>query len=416
METSIKKVYASTFGPNAVAYRKKHNLKDEKMAIIVQMLLGRIRGEYFYPEIAGVGFSKNYRRWTERIKAEDGVVRLVFGLGTRCTERGYARTFSLTNPGLRPEGSNIYEIDKYSQETYDSIHMATGKLVSFNINENLETLKYHRHYRQMIQLITPSENMIEDITEIPKEFKHGQKIVITFEGLIKSHQEFFRNFKRLFNVLEQNMGIAVDIEFTYSLELKRFGLIQARPLCSWEEYRNISIPENIAKERIILKSDRMLTNGKLENIPYMVYVDYNEYYSRPDKFAVAREIGKVNRMLKDTHYILVGPGRWGSSNMMLGVPVNYNEISNCSALVELGIRKKNFIPELSYGTHFFSDLELDGVMYMPVFDHIETNIINLEWFEKTPYEKLGHPAIRLYKGPFNLYLDGHKMKGLLITS
>jgi hypothetical protein len=414
LEKAIKRVFASTFGPNAVAYRAKHKLSGEKMAIIVQKLLGKDRGGFFYPEIAGVGFSKNYRRWTERINAEDGVVRIVFGLGTRCTERGYARTYSLTNPSLRPEGNNAWEIAKYSQETYDSIHMGSGNLVSYNINSKLETLNHHRLYRQFVQKYTSSENFIEDVSDIPTSNSMGQKLIMSFDGIIKTHRRFFSDFKKLFHLLEQEMGIAVDIEFTYELDTDTFGLIQARPLCSWEEYRRIPRPDNLKSEDIILYGDRMLTNGHIEDIEYMVYVDHDQYYSRPDKFSVAREIGKVNRRLTGNKYILVGPGRWGSSNMMLGVPVNYNEISNCLALIELGISSKNFAPELSYGTHFFSDLDVDGVLYMPVFDNVESNVINTEWFNRYPFEPTGHPAVRLYKGPFNIYFDGHKMEGLVI--
>ncbi len=416
LEEAIKRVYASTYGPNAVIYRKKHRLKGEKMAIIIQKLMGKERNGCFYPELAGVGYSRNYRRWTERIKTEDGVIRLVFGLGTRCTERGYARIFSLTNPLLRPEGNNNWEIAKYSQESVDAIDMETGKVVSFNINKKLSILKNHRLFRDYVQLYSVLQDQIKGITLLPSKLNRGEKVIFSFTPFDKKYKKFFQLIRRLFQLLEKEMGIAVDIEFTYEPEDDVFGLIQARPLSSWEHYRKIPWPQNVLPQNILLKGDRMLTHGYVENIPYMVYVDHDKYYATANKHEVARAIGEINNRLSDTPFVLVGPGRWGSSNPHLGIPVNYSEISNCKVLIELGIKKQNFVPELSYGTHFFADLELEKVLYMPVFDTIETNIINFEWFNSTPFKKTRHPAIRIYKGPFHVYLDGHEVKGIVLKA
>jgi len=415
LETAIKKVFASTYGPNAAAYRKKHNLKGEKMAIIVQRLLGKEREGFFYPEIAGVAFSRNYRRWSERIKQEDGVIRMVFGLGTKCTGRGYAKTYSLTNLALSPEGNNTWEIAKYSQETYDSIDMKTGEVISFNINERINTLKKHENFRQFVQMYDSAENRIKDVLLLPSTLPKGDKLIFTFNTFPKKNPEFFQIIEALFKVLEREMGTPVDIEFTYETSEKVFGLIQARPLSSYEDYRRVKVPPLSEGEAVLLKGDRMLTNGQRENVRYLVYVDHDEYYASADKYFVAREIGRINSSLEGENYILVGPGRWGSSNKLLGVPVNYNEISNCSVLVELGIKKHNFVPELSYGTHFFADLDVDGVLYMPVFDFIETNFINEQWFKETPFEKTDHPAVRIYKGNFGAYFDGQKMEGVIVA-
>ncbi|TYP53325.1 PEP/pyruvate-binding domain-containing protein [Thermosediminibacter litoriperuensis] len=411
---AIKQVYASTFGKNAVVYRKKHGLAEEKMAVIIQQLFGKQRGDGFYPEIAGVGFSQNYRRFTERIRKEDGVVRMVFGLGTRSTGRGYARTFSLTNLELRPEGNNAQEIAKYSQETFDMLNLETGKLESYNINERLDLIPYHRGFNRLCSLYSAAENAIKDIPPVVTSISPGDKLIFTFDRFPAYKPRFFTLMKYLFSVLEDAMGIAVDVEWAYELEEPRFALIQVRPMSSWEEYRKVRIPEGIKKEDIILAGDRMLTNGMVQGIKYLVYVDHDEFHASPDKFAIAREVGRVNENLAGERYILVGPGRWGSSNPMLGVPVNYNEICNCGVLIEVGIQRKSFTPELSYGTHFFAGLELDGILYMPVFDSIETNIINFDWFRNAPRKATGHRAVWIYEGEFDVYLDGDNMKGIIL--
>lgn len=416
LERAIKRVYASVYSPSAVEYRRKHGLRGDKMAVLIQRLIGKERGGYFYPETAGVGFSKNYRRWTERIKKEDGVVRLVFGLGTRCVGREYARTFSLTNLSLRPEGHNPREIAKYSQERFDSVDLATGEVRVFNINQRLSALDYHPTFNQYAQLYVAGSNEICDLGPFVPSLGPGDKIVFTFQNFPRFHPELFNLTRALFATLEEEMGVPVDIEFTYEPEDKIFTLVQVRPLSSYEEYRSVHIPPALPPESILLKGDRMLTNGTLLGVKYLVYVDPYLYQEAADKQAVAREVGRINRRLEGERYILVGPGRWGSTSPELGVPVNYSEISNTGLLVELGISQANFVPELSYGTHFFADLEVDGILYLPVFDTIPTNIFNIRWFETHPAEATGHPAVRVYSGLFNVYLDGEGMCGCVAVS
>lgn len=413
--SAIKQIYASTYGKNAVVYREKHNLSNEKMAIIIQQLFGKRRKEGFYPEVAGVGFSQNYRRFTERIRKEDGVVRIVFGLGTRSTGRGYARIFSLTNLSLRPEGNNPWEIAKYSQETFDMLDMDTGELKSYNINDRLDFIPFHRNFGKYASLYSATENMLKDIPPVLTKLNQGEKIVFTFDNFPAFKPRFFRLMEFLFRYLEDLMGIAVDVEWAYEPEDPKFALVQVRPLTSYEEYSKVEIPKDIKKENIILAGDRMLTNGVLKNVRHIVYVDYEEYNKSSDKYEVAREVGRINEKLSKERYILVGPGRWGSSNPNLGVPATYNEISNCGMLVELGIKTKNFMPELSYGTHFFADLDLDGVLYMPVFDSIETNIINFDFFKNAKRQPTENPAIWIMEGLFDAYLDGEKMRGVVVS-
>ncbi|MDR3076655.1 MAG: pyruvate, phosphate dikinase, partial [Synergistaceae bacterium] len=146
---------------------------------------------------------------------------------------------------------------------------------------------------------------------------------------------------------------------------------------------------------------------------YMVFVDPEIYSTSPDFQSVARALGDMNRALAPEKYILVAPGRVGSSSPELGVPVRYDEITNVACIVEVGIPKTGHMPELSYGTHFFSDLETDGVYYMPVFHGEKDNVYNEAWFARTPFEYGNHKAIRLYRGNFSVYMNGDQNIGVV---
>ena len=135
VEREIKRVYARVYFPAGESYRRKHHMGDDLMGIAIMRISGRWRGRYYYPTTAGVAFSFNGRRWTTRIKREDGLVRMVFGLGTMSTKRGYARTYSLTNPFLRPEGSDSYKIMKHSQEHFNAIDKESGELATVDMKE-----------------------------------------------------------------------------------------------------------------------------------------------------------------------------------------------------------------------------------------------------------------------------------------
>ncbi|MCS7233255.1 MAG: PEP/pyruvate-binding domain-containing protein [Synergistetes bacterium] len=406
---AIKKVYASTYSPSAQEYRKKRSLTDEKMGVIIQQLIGRTRGVEFYPEIAGVGFSRNYRRWTERIRIEDGVVRIVFGLGTRCTGRNYARIFSLSNLALRPEGSNPYEIMRYSQENFDLLDLGTGEFKTYNINDRKDLIKYHPHFDKLASLFSFESGMV-----IPFSAVNDGKIIFTFDGFPKTYPNFFRLIGFLFRLFEKKMGMPVDVEFASEPRESFFALVQLRPLLSYESYRPVAIPKGIPEHKIILRGNKMLTNGMLRGVRYLVYVDPWKYMEIFNPYSVAREIGRINRSLEGERFILIGPGRWGSTNPRQGVPIEYSEISNCGIIVEIGILEKGFTPELSYGTHFFADLDIDGILYLPVFIGADGNLFNKNWFDSKEYEMTKHPAIRIYRGSFSVYLDGNRVIGVVI--
>ena len=157
----------------------------------------------------------------------------------------------------------------------------------------------------------------------------------------------------------------------------------------------------------------MVSNGRIKNVPYLVYVEPLKYLNEWNPQKAAGAVRTINDKLKGTNYILAGPGRWGSSNPISGVPIKYSDIYNCACLVELSAPQYKFNPELSYGSHFFLDMDADNILYLPVFAGQNNNVYASDWLDNAEYELGGHPAVRIYKGNFFVCLDGESEQGLV---
>jgi hypothetical protein len=414
LEKAVRTVFSSVFNPSARAYREKHGLlaQKEAMAVIVQSVAGRRHGSYYYPELAGTLFSRVFRRPNPRIKKEDGLMRICFGLGTRSVDRCAARTFYLTNPSLRPEGSLPSQIAEESQEFFDYIDTEHGVFLTGALPMFYRFLmKEHKNFGVYVQLY--GDDFLYSTMADPEV---PTRPIFSFPELHMRERSLFDASKALLKHMEETAGFPVDIEFSYeTAPEKKLSVIQMRPLASYEELGKIELPET-PNEKIIFKGDRMVSNGMLENVTHIVYVDPGLYKSEWDPSGTARAVGEANKRLAGTKYILAGPGRWGSRNPALGVPVRYDEICNCGVLVEISVPELNFSPELSFGTHFFLDMDSDGILYLPVFSRQGGNKYNKEWLDATPHTAGGHPALRIYEGNFSAYLDGEDESGIIILS
>lgn len=413
LEAAIKEVYASTYNPAAREYKRKHGILwgGERMAVLIQPIAGRLRGRRYYPEFAGTAFSQVFRRPSPRIKKEDGVARLCFGLGTRTVDRSFARTFYLTNPHLRAEGNSPSDVIAHSQEKFDYIDMLEDSFMTGSLGSSVfEIAALHKMAQFYIQWY--DGNMFHWLHTDTSGID-APRPVFTLAELIQKCPKLFNRIKHLLKLFEKEIRLPVDIEFTYETEDDTFTLVQLRPLSVYDDRGRVEIPD-VAPEKIILRGDRMVANGRLEGIRHMVYVDSDIYCSSQDFYEVARAIGEINKRLEGEKYILVGPGRWGSSNPILGVPVQYSELSNSGCLVEIGVPDMGMAPELSYGTHFFLDLDGDNILYLPVFDGLGKNIYNRAWFENSRWLTSDHPAVRHYTGNFDVLLDGESEIGVVI--
>jgi pyruvate, water dikinase len=365
---AIGEVYASTLSADPILYRRKHNLidYDEEMAILIQTVIGQKCGRYFLPAFAGVAFSRNEYRWSPRIRREDGFVRLVMGLGTRAVDRvggDYPRMVALGAPTLRPDSSAV-EIIKHSQKSIDVINLESNRFESISLatlleqNEHIPMLDKIVSIRRENELYTPPGTIFDASPE---------DMCITFDKLLKN-TPFAERVLKMLRELENALEHPVDVEFVCDGE--KFYMLQCRAQQQSAESARVVVPDDIPQERIVFTANRFVRTAKVPNIEYIIYVSSAGYHgidSNEGRLAMARAIGRVNQAIADKRFILIGPGRWGSNDLRLGVRVSYADISNAQMLIEVAREHSGYIPELSFGTHFFQDLVEDNIAYLPLY-------------------------------------------------
>ncbi len=376
---AVAEVYASIFGPDPTEYRAERGLLDvhEEMGILIQEVVGQAVGKYFFPACSGVAFSNNEFRWSPRISRSDGLIRLVPGLGTRAVDRvadDYPVLIAPGQPNLRANVT-VEEVLRYSPRRVDVINLETN---SFETVDAKELLIYcGGRYPQIRQLVSVVDHdRIEQPVGLTPDFDK-RDAVFTFEGLIRK-TPFVRYIRELLNLLQEKLGEPVDIEFAY--DGTDFYLLQSRPQSYSGDAVPASIPQDLPAERVVFSASRYVSNGRVPDITHIVYVDPEGYSQLADEKAmrdVGHAVGRLNKLLPKRQFILIGPGRWGSrGDIRLGVPVTYSDINNSAMLIEVSRQKGNYLPDLSFGTHFFQDLVEASIRYLPLYPDDPRNAFN----------------------------------------
>lgn len=364
---AIAEVYASTLAPNPLLYRRRHNLVDynEDMAILIQKVVGSDHGRFFFPDFAGVAFSRNEYRWSPRIRAEDGMARIVFGLGTRAVDRtanDHSRLVALGAPMLRTEVTPD-QIARYSQRFVDVIDHDAGcfRTVPFGDvlaeGEDAPGLEHAASIRSADALVEPAGGL------------HGieaSRLVLTFDRLL-GRTRFATIMRDRLRRLEDAYGVPVNVEFA---EVDgKFYLLQCRPLVQAPEAAGCRLPSGVPIERCLFRTRGLVRSGEIRDLSHAVFVDpraYDDLGSPEDRARIGRAVARINDALEGEAFALLGPGRWGSNDSRLGVKVTYADINHCAVLIEVAYRKGDYVPEVSYGTHFFQDLVEDGIYYLAI--------------------------------------------------
>jgi hypothetical protein len=388
---AIRQVYASVFSPDALFYRQQMGLQDydERMAILLQEVQGDRHGDFFFPTLAGVAFSHNPFRWTAKIRRKDGFLRLVWGLGTRAVDRvayDYPRMVALSHAGLRPEvGAN--EIRRYSQHFADVLNLAENRF---------ETRAIH----DLLSMNFPSARLLASVDkggylQPPLAYDPSispRDLVLTFDNLL-TRTQFVPLMKTLLQILSARFGRNVDVEFTadilpgYPQPEFVIHLLQCRPQASRESAHAVEVPTTVAEADVLFSADRLVPHGRVQRIRYIVFVDPEAYAQIPDettRLQVARVVGRLNQKLPAKAFILMGPGRWGSSNLDLGVKVTYADIFNTAMLIEIGLSGGDSAPEASYGTHFFQDLVEAKIYPLALYPDRGEAAFNWTFFRESP--------------------------------
>jgi len=369
-EKAVKQVYASAMDESALVYRQQRGLdqSDEQMAILVQRVSGSRHGRVFMPAAAGVAYSYNAYAWNRDIDPNAGMVRIVLGLGTRAVDRtqgDYPRVASLDKPQLKLLAGRGDE-RKFSQHYADVLDLDAKCLQAIPINELAGILPDYLK-ELMLEHDRDAEAMMA---------QRGMKrdYLISTCNTLLSEKEFVNSLRRMLEEIQQSYGYPVDVEFTVNFSRERdfvINLLQCRPLQVKGLGKKVDIPDVDESDTLFSVHGGTMGGNIYQPVETVIFVDPEAYAAadRSTKYKTARLIGKLNSLLQTGYkgLMLVGPGRWGTTTPELGVPVSFAEISNIRVLCEVAFERGGFVPELSFGSHFFQDLVEADIFYAAIF-------------------------------------------------
>ena len=417
--TAIKLVYASTYyeGPKAFSKSLSYKPQEEAMAVILQELIGETVGDYFYPALSGVAQSHNFYP-VSYMKPEEGIAHIALGMGKTVVEGGRSVRFSPKYPSLMPQFSTIDDILQNAQRFFYALKVRNyPDELNFWQNSNLEKRDIDEADSEApIQLLAstyfPDEHRIRD-----SGYLAGPK-VLTFSQILKYNLLPLPSI--LSHILElgrSGMGCAVEMEFSanlYSDKSKKndFYFLQMRPMAEQEDLLEVKITPR-EMETAFCRSSNALGNGRNEGISDIVYVKPG-VFKTDATMEIASEVSKFNAgLVKEKRpYLLVGPGRWGSADRWLGIPVRWQNISGVGAMVE--VRNEKLKADPSQGSHFFQNITSLGVHYVTVTEGTE-DCFDWQWADSIPAfnESRFLRHIRL-NAPFVLKIDGRTSQCIMV--
>jgi len=415
---AVKFVYTSTFFKSAGDYMKvtHHSTRDEKMAVIIQEVVGERFGDRFYPHISGVMRSYNFYP-TGNALPEEGVVDLALGLGRIIVDDGVAWSYSPAYPRANPPYKSIGDLLKESQLKFWAIHMGKPpaydpiKETEYMIKCGIEEGEYDGTIRHIASTYDPQDDRITLGTNVK-----GPR-VIDFAPILKADLLPLNDLlTTLLRACEDTVGSMVEIEFAVKLGRERcapakFGFLQVRPMVVAQAEVDVDDGE-MTGAGVLLASETVLGNGLLDSIRDVVFVD-------PDRFDisntrdVARELDGINRFLVDAKrpYLLIGFGRWGTTDPHGGIPVEFGQISGAKVIVELSLPGPG--STLSQGSHFFHNVTSFKIFYFSVH-HWEEYGIDWEWLKEQAMVSEGRYIQRVeLQSPLMIKVDGRSGRGVI---
>ena len=363
---AVRRVYASTLSEKALRYRQRRGLLDaqEQMALLIMRVSGKAGARHFYPHAAGVGLSFNPYPWNPRIDMQAGVVRLVAGLGTRAVDRAdddYTRLIALNEPDLRPETS-FGAIARHAQRRMDALDLDANEVIT-----------------------GPFADLVREESDFPfalltRSEQPGGPAFLTFDGLLQT-TSFVADMRGMLGCLQTAYQSPVEIEFSLNVQrdgTHRINLLQCRPMQVRRSDGLTSaepppfVPSLLAAHGAVIGPSRVI---RPDRIVYVLPSLYGKL-SLNDRLAVARVIGSINRASAGRTLALLGPGRWGSRDAWLGIPVAFSDINHVAALCEIVAMHEALIPDVSLGTHFINELVEADMLYFALFPGRDGNRID----------------------------------------
>ena len=368
-ENAVRTVYASTVSLEAYRYRADRNLldRDEQMALLVMRVSGDCHGDYYYPHLGGVGHSVNlYVNDAQAAANNKGMLRLVFGMGTRAVDReadDYARFIRLDDPKAMPMVAYGDEY-RYSQHYVDVIDLKNNRFTAIPAG-GIGKRELH----------TDAGLFFEPDTATAARFQElglcGEPVpdILSFRKLLR-RTDFAATMERIMRLVAQEYAYPVDVEYACNFDRSgeyRVNLLQCRTIQT-NGLGQAGVMPKVQNFYWRIRGNFMGGNAAIP-VRYAVFVKVEPYLALPEqrKYAVARAVGTLNRILAGKDAVLLGPGRWGTTTPSLGVPVSFAEINRFSCMCELAYSSHGLRPELSYGSHFFQDLVEAGIFYAAIY-------------------------------------------------
>jgi CheY-like chemotaxis protein len=381
--TAIKLVLASPFKKDARQYIESINYKldEEKMAVVIQEIAGhKSKDGLFYPHLSGVAQSYNFYP-SSRMTHKDGIAAIAVGLGKGIVEGERAFRYCPKHPKidlLKPE-----DIVENNQRKFYALDL---NLTEFDFNKDEESFLQHQRLskkqkEEEFKLFTSVWDY-QNSSFIDGDYAEGPR-VLTFRQLIHFNKyPLSQIINRFLEIGEIAMGVPIEIEFAadFANNEPKFYILQIRPLSINKEAVKLDL-DNISEEKAVLITKRGMGNGTMDDISDIVFV-LPDKFDNKETLAMSQELEKINKKLKaeERKYILIGPGRWGSSDRFLGIPVHWANINMAKVIVEASL--ENFSVDASQGSHFFHNLVAMGVGYLTVRN--KEDYLDWEWLQKQP--------------------------------
>lgn len=421
IELAIKLVFASLFRPEARTYFtiSGRDVREEKMAIVIQEIVGTSFDSCFFPHISGVAGSYNYYP-VGHMRTEEGFAVIAYGLGVYVVEGRSGHRFSPAYPSIY-FGSIKDSLDN-SQVRFYAVNTSKTKIDMVNDGEKAGLLLLDIDNAEKLNALNHCASVYDSENDrVEPDLQLQGPRIMDFADILKfDYIPLANTLKIVLSSLEERMGTQVEIEFAVTLphannnhSLPALYLLQTKPLVGEELVHNIR-DSAVAGENVILYSETALGNGIIDTITDVIMVDLQKF-DRLKTEDIAREVEYFNRKLQKENkfYALIGPGRWGTRDKSLGIPVNWAQICNARVIIELGI--SNYPLDASQGSHFFHNLTAMKVGYMAVEESKKTEFIRLDAFSKAiPVESQNYIKHIRFSSPLIIEIDGQRRKSFVL--
>jgi CheY-like chemotaxis protein len=417
---TIKRVYASTFYQNTKGYIRitSYRLEEEKMAVIVQKMVGHKHENRFYPDFSGVGKSFNFYPHPPQ-KQDDGIVSVALGLGKMVVDGGNTVRFCPKYPTDLIQFYSVEETLNSSQRQFFAL-MLDGNADYGYATHDMLVKQFDLSTAEKDGTLSPvGSTYIHDNYAIYDGLSRDGLRVITFGPILRNKLFPLPNIlELLLDMGTWGMGTPVEIEFAVNMfpdngKPKEFGLLQMRPLVVNRELEELNV-EDYNESDLICQSPQVLGNGIIKDIYDIIFVDYN-LFERAKSREVAQEVKLFNnKMISEKRpYLLIGIGRWGSLDPWLGIPVNWEMIAGAKAIIETGFKEMAVAP--SQGSHFFQNITSFMIGYFTVNQHNSQGFLSWAWLlDQTPMEKMKFTKHLQFNKPVIIKMNGQKNKGVIL--